>query len=874
MKKSTISLLLATLALALSPVSLYGQEYPFQDTDLSIEERVNDLVERMTLEEKISQMQNGAPEIPGLGIPEYEWWNECLHGVARAGVATVFPQAIGMAATWDPDLIGEEAEIISTEARAKYHEADRNNDRRRYRGLTMWSPNINIFRDPRWGRGQETYGEDPYLTSRIGVAFVKGLQGDDPNYFKVISTPKHFAVHSGPEPLRHTFDVDVSERDLHETYLPAFKACIIEGKAYSVMGAYNRFRGESCSASELLLSKILREEWGFEGFVVSDCGAIRDIYRGHKIVETEAEASALAVKMGCDLTCGREYLALAEAVEKKMISEEEIDVSVRRLLTARFRLGMFDPVEKVPYAQIPFSENDSEEHSDFALKVARESMVLLKNENSTLPIQKSVRSIAVIGPYADNLDVLQGNYNGTPSDPVTIIQGIRNRAGTSMEVNYLPGVSAPEANLRSMPVDKGFLRPSGGKEGEGLTGEYFDNPDLEGSPVMVRVDSMVQMFWRNGSPGEGLPNDSFSIRWSGKIVPDRDGTYEITYRADEKGRLFLNNALLIDNWEPFESNLAGKTMFQFKKGREYDLRIEYADLSGFAGVGLAWRKVEGPIEQASMVGEAVELARRSDVTVVVAGISPRLEGEEMRVQLEGFEGGDRTSLALPESMEKLVRSLHATGKPVILVLTSGSALAVNWEKANIPAILQAWYPGQQGGNAVADVLFGNYNPAGRLPVTFYKSAEDLPDFEDYAMEGRTYKYFRGNPLYPFGHGLGYSDFRYEKLEVSSREVTRGDQVTLTVSITNTGAYDGDEVVQLYVRDVESRVPQPIKSLKGFQRSFIESGATRTIQIPLSVKELGYYDEASGGVVVEPGIFEIQVGASSEDIRLKTSIVVH
>lgn len=726
-------------------------EYPFRNTDLSVEERVNDLVSRMTLEEKISQMQNGSPAIPRLGIAEYNWWNECLHGVARNGIATVFPQAIGMAATWNPELIEKEADIISTESRAKHHEAIRNNERDIYKGLTMWSPNINIFRDPRWGRGQETYGEDPYLTSRIGVAFVKGLQGDDPKYFKVISTPKHYAVHSGPEPSRHTFNARVSDRDLYETYLPAFKACIVEGGAFSVMGAYNRFRDEACCASELLLKEILINKWGFEGYVVSDCGAIMDIYQGHKMVKTAAEASAMAVKAGCDLTCGREYYALDEAVEKDLIKENEIEIALKRLMTARFKLGMFDPPGKVPYARIPFSANDTEKHNRLALKVAQESMVLLKNDNNTLPLKKNLTTIAVIGPYTDNPDILLGNYHGTPSNPVTILEGIKNKVSKNTEVIYAQGIIPVENFGMMKTLEMKNLRPSENQTGFGLTGEYFDNPLL--------------------------------------------------------------------------------------------------------------------------ITEAVELANRSDITVVVTGISPKLEGEEMLVEMEGFEGGDRTHLKIPKPMQVLVKTLYATGKPVILVLTSGSALAVNWESEHIPAILQVWYPGQQGGNAVADVLFGDYNPAGRLPVTFYSSVEDLPPFEDYNMEGRTYRYFHGDPLYPFGHGLSYSSFKYEKVDLTTYEVSENDAINVSVTLRNTGDYDGDEVVQLYVRDVESAETQPIKSLKGFKRVFIKKGKTTTIEIPLEINDLSYYDEKQGDFVVEPGVFELQIGASSSDIRLKTHIIV-
>jgi beta-glucosidase len=726
-------------------------EYPFLNTDLSIEQRVNDLVSRMTLEEKISQIQSSSKAITRLGIPEYHWWNECLHGVARNGIATVFPQAIGMAATWNPELIEKEADVISTEARAKHHEAVRNNQRGIYTGLTMWSPNINIFRDPRWGRGQETYGEDPYLTSRIGIAFVRGLQGNHQKYFKVISTPKHFAVHSGPEPLRHTFNAHISDRDLYETYLPAFKACIIEGEAFSIMGAYNRFRDQACCASDLLLKDILREKWGFEGYVVSDCGAITDIYHGHKIVETAAEASAMAVKSGCDLTCGEEYYALKEAVEKNLILEEEIDITVKRLMTARFRLGMFDPQRKVPYAKIPYSANDTKKNNQLALKVAQESIVLLKNENHTLPLDKNLSTIAVIGPYADNLDILLGNYYGTPSNPVTILEGIKNKVKKNTEVLYARGIKPVEQFSKTEKVDEKNLRPADNQPDTGFTGEYFENPQL--------------------------------------------------------------------------------------------------------------------------IAEAVEFTSRSDVAIIVAGISPKLEGEEMHIEMDGFLGGDRTHLKMPEPFQVLIKSLYATGKPIVLVLTGGSVLAVNWESERIPAILQTWYPGQQGGNAVANILFGDYNPGGKLPVTFYKSVEDLPPFEDYNMEGRTYRYFHGKPLYPFGHGLSYSNFNYEKVDLDIYEVSDNDTINVFVTLSNTGDYDGDEVVQIYVRDVESALKQPVKSLKGFKRVFLKKGETKTIKIPVKINDLSYYDEKQGDFILEPGVFELQIGASSSDIRLKTHLIV-
>ena len=850
---------------ALISVRSEGQELLYLNTDLPAEERAEDLVSRMSLEEKISQMQNGAAAIPELGIPEYDWWNECLHGVARNGIATVFPQAIGMAATWNPDLIRQEAEVISTEARAKYHEAIRIGEHRRYQGLTMWSPNINIFRDPRWGRGQETYGEDPFLTSRIGVAFVKGLQGEDPRYFKVISTPKHFAVHSGPEPLRHSFDVDVSDTDLYETYLPAFRACIEEGGAYSVMGAYNRFRGASCSAHPLLLEKILRGEWGFEGYVVSDCGAIRDIYNGHHIVGTAAEASALAVRNGCDLTCGREYQALSEAVEKGLITEEEIDVSVRRLMTARIRLGMFDPPEMVPYAQIPFSRNDAPEHDRLALTVARESMVLLKNEGGILPLDERVGRIAVIGPYADNLDVLQGNYNGIPSHPVTVLEGVRNRAGEGVTVTYAQGVVPPESLLRPEAIPSRCLSPGEDPDERGLVAEYFNNPDLQGDPVEVTIEPNIQNFW-GAAPTEGVQRDSFSVRWTGTLIPEVTGAFEIGLYTDERGRLYLDEEMLLDNWQDYRVNYTGTDTVLLEKGKSYQVMVEVADLSGIAGNRLTWKKIDTPADREAMLGEAVQLAAESDVAIVVAGISPRLEGEEMRIEMDGFAGGDRTHLDLPASMQELIRKLYDTGTPVVLVTTSGSALAVSWANAHLPAILQAWYPGQQGGNAVADVLFGRYNPAGRLPVTFYQTVNDLPPFDDYDMEGRTYRYFRGEPLFPFGHGLSYSQFAYGDLSLSQQEAGVADTIMATVTLTNEGPYDGDEVVQLYVTDPESDLHRPLKSLKGFRRIYIPAGEERTVRIPLAIQEMAHYNEQLGEFAVEPGTYLLEAGASSADIR--------
>ena len=707
------------------------QNFRFLDTHLSIEERISDLVSRFTLEEKVLQMQNDAPAIPRLGIPAYNWWSECLHGVARNGIATVFPQSIGMAATWDPDLIYKEADIISTEARAKHHENVRNSQCGIYQGLTFWSPNINIFRDPRWGRGQETYGEDPYLTGRIGVAFVKGLQGNDPNYFKVISTAKHYAVHSGPEQERHKFDAWCSERDLYETYLPAFEAVITEGKAFSVMGAYNRFWNKPCCASDLLLDEILRKKWGFMGYVVSDCGAIWDIYHGHKLQPDSIRASVLGVKAGCDLTCGDEYTGLVAAVKKGYISESLIDNSVKRLFKAKFYLGMFDPDSIVAYSRIPITQNDKEESRKLARKVAQESIVLLKNQDHILPFSNKIKKILVTGPYADKVNVLLGNYNGTPSKPVTILNGIRKRAGKKIKVNFYMGVPPPEDRIRNI------------------------------------------------------------------ILTDQDKN--------------------------------------------------------------------------QLCDEAIKEAQNSDVVIFVGGISPDLEGEEMNVPVEGFCGGDRTTLDIPKDQQQILERLKKTGKPVVFILTNGSALSINWANENLSAIIESWYPGEDGGNAVADVLFGDYNPAGRLPVTFYKSVNDLPLFNDYSMKNRTYRYFTGKPLYPFGYGLSYSDFIYESV---SQFQKNSDTIVLKVTIRNNSKMDGDEVIQVYSSKPVSRFEQPLKKLVAFKRAMIQKGLKENIEVPVALKNLRIYDPKRGEYFIEPGDYILQIGGSSEEIKLTEKITVN
>lgn len=845
-----------------------AQELPlYQQPDIPIDQRVADLVARMTLEEKISQMVFNAPAIKRFGIPEYNWWNECLHGVARAGIATVFPQAIGLAATWDTELMHEVATVISTEARAKHHEFVRQGQRGIYQGLTFWSPNINIFRDPRWGRGQETYGEDPYLTARMGVAFVKGLQGDDPNYFKVISTPKHFAVHSGPEPDRHHFDAIITEQDLRETYLPAFEACVKAGKAFSVMGAYNRYMGEACCASQKLLVQILRGEWGFDGYVVSDCGAIRDIFENHQIVDSPEEAATIAVNAGCDLNCGDYYSHLQEAVKRGFITEEPIDISVKRLFKARFLLGMFDPPEMVPYTQIPFEKNDCEEHRLLSLRAARESIVLLKNENNFLPLKKDLKSITVVGPNANDIAVLLGNYEGTPSKPVTAREGIKRKVSANTRVNYIKGcdlVYLTKAPLS--PVPAAVLKPPKDYQQEqGLRVEYFDNINLEGEPAIVQFDKNIDLNWKANPPGPEMKRDHFSIRWTGIFVPSESGEYELGVRSDDGFRLYLDDKLFLEDWTIHSPRTRSSPVY-LEANREYLIKLEYFQNIGGALAQMGWLK---PGEKAAFFAtvdkefqQAVALAAESDVVIMVGGIHPRLEGEEMFVDAPGFKGGDRTDIELPEIQERLLKAFHAAGIPVVFVLMSGSALAINWANENIPAIIHAWYPGQEGGTAIADVLFGDYNPAGRLPVTFYQSIDQLPPFENYNMANRTYRYFKGEPLYPFGFGLSYTTFEYKNLEILPEKIKTQDNVLVKVAVKNSGNLAGDEVVQLYVADLESNRPVPIKSLKGFHRIHLNPGEQKTVAFKLTPTDLSSYDENQGWVV-EPGEFEIMVGGSSK-----------
>lgn len=836
-----------------------NENFEFLNAALPTQERVDLLVSQMTVNEKIDQMIFTSPAIPRLNIPEYNWWNECLHGVARAGYATVFPQSITIAGSWDTDLMLRVGTAISDEARAKHHEFVRRGKRGIYQGLTFWSPNINIFRDPRWGRGHETYGEDPYLTGQLGLQFVNGLQGNDPNYLKVVATAKHYAVHSGPEPLRHKFNALISERDLRETYLPAFRTLVMDAGVYSIMGAYNQFRNFPCCASPELLG-ILRNEWGFQGYVVSDCWAISDFYTFQTFSKDAADASATAVKAGTDLECGSSYPKLKEAFQKGLITENEIDVAVKRLFTARFKLGMFDDDKKVKYAQIPFSVNCSDAHAKLALEAAQKSIVLLKNHNGTLPLSKDIKTVAVIGPNADNWEALVGNYNGIAKNPVTVLEGIQNKLKNS-EIIYAEGSHLAEGVSNLKPIPGEFLLTAEGKPG--VTGEYFANSKLQGEPSFIRTDKNIDFYWETGSPAAGLDSDNFSVRWTGYLVPPVTGTYKIGCWGMPILEIWLEGEKILSQNSEHHAFHQEKAV-PLEAGMKYKFVFEYKNNFGDGDAKLLW-SVPNP----KMLDEAIEATKKADVAIVVLGLSQRLEGEEMPIKVDGFEGGDRTHLNLPKTQQDLVKAIKNTGKPTILVLLNGSAIAVNWEDENLDAIISAGYPGQEGGNAVADVLFGDYNPAGRLPVTYYKSVEQLPPFENYDMEGRTYKYFEGEPLYPFGYGLSYTTFNYSDLKMP-KKVKTGEPVKVSVTVTNSGKRAGEEVVQLYLKDEKASTPRPKLQLEGFKRIHINAGESKVVEFELTPRQFSMIGENEKRVI-ESGRFTIYAGGGQPGTKNSNSV---
>ena len=841
----------------------------YMNPALPLEQRVDDLISRMTLEEKVAQMRDHATPIPRLGVPKYDWWNEGLHGVAFAGYATNFPQVIGMAATWDTDLVHKMGETVSTEARAKYNQAMREDHHEMFFGLTFWAPNINIFRDPRWGRGQETYGEDPFLTARMGVAFVTGMQGDDPKYFRVVSTPKHYAVHSGPEPLRHGFNVDVSPHDLEDTYLPAFRAAVTEAHAQSVMCAYNSIDGAPACAATMLLRDHLRDAWKFDGYVVSDCAAVADINTGHHYAPDMAHAAAAAVKAGTDLECGygkgQAFPSLVDAVHQGLIKESELDSALRRLFRARFKLGMFDPPSSFAYGQIPMSEVNSPEHRDLSLRAARESIVLLKNLDHTLPltVKAGVTRIAVVGPTAELIQALQGNYNGPPPEPVYPLEGIEKRF-SSTKIRYAQGSTLVEGF--AVPIEHTALHPASGS-GDGLTGEYFSSPDLSGQPVLTRTDRNINFNWDKVVPVNGLQRNNFSVRWSGTFTPPAPGEYKLGVRVNycyacenaEGFRLYLDGKLLVESGtKTAERGEVIQAPVTFSDTQPHPIRLEYLHGTGTAGIDLSWQAPATVLRE-----QAVEAVKQSDATIAFVGLSPSLEGEEMPVKLEGFSGGDRTSIDLPAVQEDLLKALAATGKPLVVVLQNGSALAVNWAQQNANAILEAWYPGAEGGTAIAETLAGDNNPAGRLPLTFYSSLSQVPPFEEYSMRGRTYRYFADKPLYGFGFGLSYTTFAYSNLKISAASVNAGDPVTVEGDVKNTGAMAGDEVVELYLTQPKA-YETPLRALAGFKRVHLGAGESAHVSLAIDPRSLGQVDEKGNRVIV-PGEYTVALaGAQPQD----------
>jgi beta-glucosidase len=833
----------SSFLLAAISVCLAAQTY--KDPSQPLEKRVEDLLSRMTLEEKASQLLSASPAIDRLGVPAYDWWNECLHGVARAGRATVFPETIGVAATWDSNLVLRMATAISDEARAKHHEFVRRGKRGIYQGLTFWTPNINLFRDPRWGRGMETYGEDPYLTSRMAVQFIRGLEGDDPKYLKTVATAKHYAVHSGPESSRHVFDAVVSEADLRDSYLPQFEAAVKAGGAFSVMCAYNSVDGLPACANPRLLGDILRGEWGFPGYVVSDCGAVGDIYMGHKAAKTAAEGVAMAVKAGTDLDCGLEYENVVPAVRQGLLTEKDVDTALRRLLTARFKLGMFDPPEMVRWARIPYSVNENTEHQKLALEVARKSIVLLKNEGGMLPLSRQTKTIAVIGPNADSVEVLLGNYNGQPSHPVTPLAGIRQKVEPGTRVLYARGSDLAEGMplLETVPASALFISDSPGR-GNGLQAEYYNTAAFNGRayfsqaftsqamrkaavvpvnprPLFTRVDPLINFDWRDGAPRADMDDDNFGVRWTGYLAPPVSGKYQLGATGLNSFEVYLDGKRIAGRDNVHERGYEYETV-DLQAGKLYPIRVDFHEVHGDADIRLVWAPPHAGYED-----EALKVARQADVVLMFLGLSPRLEGEEMKVQVEGFSGGDRVRLGIPRVQEALLQRVSALGKPVVLVLLNGSAVAVNWAREHVPAIVELWYPGQAGGAALADVLFGDYNPAGKLPVTFYKSENQLPPFDDYSMKGRTYRYFEGEPLYPFGYGLSYTMFTYSNL-VAPGAGRAGSPVKVSVEVRNSGKRDGEEVVQLYVKH-----PGVVRELQGFERVPLRAGEKKTIQFSVT-----------------------------------------
>jgi len=862
MNKKIISIAFLVLVFMSCSSNKNKSSFPFQNTELPRSERVNDLLERLTVEEKISLLIASSEAIPRLGVDKYYHGNEALHGVVRPGRATVFPQAIALAATWNPNLINDVATVISDEARAKWNYYNQGKDQINYFSdvLTFWSPTVNMARDPRWGRTPETYGEDPLLTSKIGVAFVKGLQGDDDTYLKVVSTPKHFAANN-EEHNRFECDAKISERALREYYLPAFKACVVEGKAQSFMSAYNAVNGVPCTADKWLLTDLLRDEWGFDGYVVSDCGAIKTLVTNHHYVDTKEEAAKVAIEAGLDLECGDDVYKthLLEAYKKGMVDESAINLAAYRVLDSRFKLGMFDPAALNPYAKISPEVVGSEKHQAVALNTARQSIVLLKNaslpgqKDKTLPFKKDkIKSIAVLGPNASN--IVFGDYSGRPViKSVSVLDGIKDKFEKEQKVSHVKWkTTSTNINL----IESDYFSNDQSEE-NGLYAEYFDNMNLEGTPK-TRTDNMVNYESVSQPPDPVISDAPMSIRWTGYLTAPISGKYKISFASSDGIRFWLNDELLIDKWHG-RGETTDMIEYTMEEGQKYALKLEYFVNRDDEICQMFW-EIPNSASNTELFAADKKAARESEYVIAVMGINKSTERE----------GLDRTTIDLPEEQLNYLKQIYKENQNMVVVLLAGSAMAINWVDEHIPAIVEAWYPGESGGTAIADVLFGEYNPGGRLPFTFYKSTEELPAFDDYDIyKGRTYMYFEGEPLYPFGYGLSYTTFDYSDLVVSNK----GDKIILKADVTNTGAMDGDEVVQFYCTDLESSVKRPSKQLVGFERITIKKGETKTVQIELKKELLNYWNEDNSSWSFEAGEFEFMVGKSCENIVLREKVEV-
>jgi beta-glucosidase len=831
------------------------------DPALPAEQRAADLVHRMTVEEKVSQLVNQSRAVPRLKIPDYDWWSEALHGVARSGV-TEFPEPVGLAATFDPDAIHRMATDIGIEGRIKHVQAMREGHSNVMEGLDFWAPNLNIFRDPRWGRGQETYGEDPFLSARMGVAYVTGMQGDDPKYYRAISTPKHFAVHSGPEPTRHTADVKVSRHDELDTYLPAFRAAVTEGKAGSVMCAYNSINGEPACANQFLLQDQLRSKWKFQGYVVSDCDAVVNIHRDHHFTKTQPEASALAIQRGMDNECidyakvddDHDYRAYFDAYKQGILKESEIDTALIRLFTARMKLGMFDPPEMVPYSKIDEKELDSAEHRSLARALANESMVLLKNDGA-LPLKQGSIKIAVVGPLADQTRYLLGNYNGTPAHTVSVLEGLKEEFPQA-QITFVPGTQFLRTEGDKVP--ESVLTTPEGKLGltvEFSTGGGF--PD-KGTVLAKRQVSGVDLKPED-IPQEASAKYPLSVEWNGFLTASESGEYSVGLRAKgDFAMVMIDGKPVSMQYLDSEQSQAKTGHVYLEQGKKVAVKVTYRlSKAGSAGAQLIWAKYDPKPRM-----EAVTAAKNADVVIAVLGITSELEGEEMPVNEDGFKGGDRTSIDLPKPEEDLLEAVTATGKPVILVLANGSALAVNWASEHVNAILESWYAGEEGGAAIAETLSGKNDPGGRLPVTFYTGTGQLPAFEDYSMQSRTYRYFKGKPLYPFGYGLSYTTFSYSNLELPKAAINADEPLTAEVTVTNTGKREGDEVAQLYL-SFPSVPGVPLRALRGFKRVHLKPGESQKVRFELKDRDLSMVSEAGEPTIAE-GSYSVSIGGGQPD----------